>query len=81
MLWMPTSKVTRVRSDGFSKISASEFAAQRGGVAGRVGLDVRGELQEFARFAADSIRAPVSRSFDNKIGAASVVAVILFTSQ
>ena len=30
---MPTSKVTRVRSDGFSKISASEFAAQRGVVA------------------------------------------------
>ena len=49
MLWMPTSKVTRVRSEGFSKISAMNFPVQRGSVTARARFDVGGELKQIAR--------------------------------
>jgi len=38
------SKVTRVRSEGFSKIKAMNFAVKSGGVADRTGFDCPGEL-------------------------------------
>ena len=49
MLWMPTSNVTRVRSEGFSKMSA--MCLPRSTEAKRDGtrLDLRGALQQVAR--------------------------------
>ena len=48
-LAMPTSKVTRVRSEGFSKISARNLAGRARAVAVRAGLDLRGEAEEIAQ--------------------------------
>ena len=45
---MPTSKVTRVRSEGFSKIMASVLPCKRVGIGFRAGLDVGGQVEEFA---------------------------------
>ena len=45
---MPTSKLTRVRSDGFSKIIASVLPSSAVGELLRVGLDVGGEVEQVA---------------------------------
>ena len=46
---MPTSNVTRVRSDGFSKIKVEHAAGKRSPVTGRVSLHGRGQAKELAQ--------------------------------
>src|ERR1700674_1162005 len=78
MLWMPTSKVTRVRRDGFSKISAMNLP--RSSVAKRAGRALISAVSwSNSRVCAGLHSEPVSRSLDNRIDAESALAVI-FTS-
>src|SRR5229473_1905228 len=72
---MPTSNVTRVRSDGFSKISAMNLPCSV--EAYRIGRALMSaESWSNSRVCAGLHSAPVRRSFDKEMGATSVVAVI-----
>src|SRR5258707_3725478 len=75
---MPTSNVTRVRSDGFSKISAMNLPCSV--EAYRIGRAlISAERWSNSRVCAGLHSAPVRRSFDKETGATRVVAVIFFT--
>ena len=54
---MPTSNVTRVRSDGFSKIIARNRPASAVSIALRMRLDVRGQAKQFAHLRGAPFRA------------------------
>src|SRR3979411_1080093 len=75
MLWMPTSKVTRVRSDGFSTMRAINLPcsveAERTGRA-----FMSAERWRSSRVCVGLHSAPVSRSLDKEMGATRVVVVI-----
>src|SRR5258708_33616573 len=78
MLWMPTSNVTRVRRDGFSKISARNLP--QSDVAYRSGRALMSAVSRSSSRVCPGLHSePVSKSFDNKMDVESVVAVI-FTS-
>src|SRR6267378_3334096 len=72
---MPTSNVTRVRSEGFSKISAMNLPCSV--EAYRIGRALMSaESWSNSRVCAGLHSAPVRRSFDKETGATSVVVVI-----
>src|SRR6266851_9124542 len=72
---MPTSNVTRVRSDGFSKISAMNLPCSV--EAYRIGRALMSaESWSNSRVCAGLHSAPVRRSLDKEMGATRVVAVI-----
>src|SRR5437660_5139589 len=72
---MPTSNVTRVRSEGFSKISAMNLPCSV--EAYRIGRAlISAERWSNSRVCAGLHSAPVRRSFDKETGATRVVVVI-----
>src|SRR6267378_3488911 len=72
---MPTSNVTRVRSEGFSKISAMNLPCSV--EAYRIGRAfTSAESWSRSRVCAGLHSAPVRRSFDKEMGATRVVVVI-----
>src|SRR6266481_2125955 len=72
---MPTSNVTRVRSEGFSKISAMNLPCSV--EAYRIGRALMSaERWSNSRVCAGLHSAPVRRSFDKEMGATRVVVVI-----
>src|SRR5258708_33309595 len=74
MLWMPTSNVTRVRRDGFSKISARNLP--QSDVAYRSGRALMSAAsRRHSRVRPGLHSEPVSKSFDNKMDVGRVVAV------
>src|SRR5580704_8634656 len=76
MLWMPTSKVTRVRRDGFSKMSAMNLPVSE--EAYRPGLALISAESWSRSCVCEGLHsAPVSKSFDKEIGVTSADVVII----